>query len=267
MKTIDIDRAITALLMLCTVVMLGVFFTSSKAWGGGNNNSGFGFGSTRVIVTPEEKKGALVSTVNNSDGVYLIQSRVVGPDGVSGEPESKPSEAPLPFMVTPPLQRSEPHSVQSFRVLTVPGKPLPKDRESLFFLMAKAIPTTPEAQDSNKEGKGVRVVIALQQFIKLFYRPEGLSSDAINRGLVAPKLTLSLSGNQLKVTNPTPYHVTFKKLSVNGKALEPQALRAMVPPNGSQAYALPAGVTSGKAEWQIIDEYGLDTPMVQGVVH
>lgn len=263
MKIIDIDRAITALLMLCTVVMLGVFFTSSKAWGGGNNNSGFGFGSTRVIVTPEEKKGALVSTVNNSDAVYLIQSRVVRADGLSGEPQSKPSEEPLPFVVTPPLQRSEPHSVQSFRVLTVPGKPLPKDRESLFFLMAKAIPTTPEAQD----GKGVRVVIALQQFIKLFYRPEGLSVDAINRGLVAPKLTLSRSGNQLKVTNPTPYHVTFKKLSVNGKALEPQALRAMVPPNGSQAYALPEGVTNGKAEWQIIDEYGLDTPVVQAVVH
>ncbi|MNL78859.1 putative fimbrial chaperone YcbF precursor [compost metagenome] len=59
------------------------------------------------------------------------------------------------------------------------------------------------------------------------------------------------------MSNPTPYHVTFGRLTVNGKAVDPEQLRRMVPPKGSQDYPLPAGVRGGSVVWQLIDEFGL----------
>lgn len=224
---------------------------------------GFGLNTSRVVVMGDAKGGTVVTALNNSDNVYLVQSRVFQPDGLGGYPLYKGGATP-PFMVTPPLGRMGPNSRLPLRILTTPGNGLPKDRESLFFLLAKAIPAV-DAEDEKGKEKGPakavsekpRVVVALEQYVKLFYRPVGLKPHAIFDGEVAQTLHFARKGDQLQVTNPTPYHITFGVLTVNGKPVPAAAMRRMVPPKGQQGYPLPPGVTGGTVAWQIIDEFGL----------
>ncbi|HFD2064148.1 TPA: molecular chaperone [Serratia marcescens] len=228
---------------------------------------GFGLNASRVVVMGDANKGTMVTALNNSTNVYLVQSSIWPAKGVTGYPvdaASPTAAGGVPFIVTPPLKRMEANSQLPLRILTTPNNTLPRDRESLFFLAAKAIPSVPPA-DANGEQKP-RVVMALQQFVKLFYRPASLKPHAIFDGDVAPQLRMSLAGGRLHVTNPTPYHITFGVLTVNGRKVDPEALRVMVPPMGSQDYPLPSGVTRGEVVWQVIDEFGLVTAVQKRTV-
>ena len=231
---------------------------------------GFGLNASRVVVSGEATGGTLVTALNNSDSVYLVQSRVWPADGLTGYPltgdtRSGAGTTPPPFLVTPPLRRMGPQSRLPLRILPTAGvKALPADRESLFFLSVKAIPSVPS---SGAPGKGAghatapRVILALQQFVKLYYRPAGLKPRAIFDGDVAPKLTMRLDGGKLQVTNPTPYHIAFGHLTVNGRPVAQKALRVLTPPDGTQDYPLPAGAghAGETVAWQVIDEFGLVT--------
>ncbi|MEH4266360.1 molecular chaperone [Klebsiella aerogenes] len=215
---------------------------------------GFGLNASRVVVMGDARGGTLVTALNNSTNVYLVQSRVLPADGLSGYPQYQ-AKSKVPFLVTPPLSRMEANSQLPLRILNMPGNGLPQDRESLFFLLSRAIPSvTPR---DSKAGGGPQVVMALEQYVKLFYRPAGLSPTAIFDDAVAPALRFARVNGRLQVTNPTPYHITFGLLTVNGKSVDAAALRRMVPPMGQQDYPLPAGVTGGPVAWQIIDEFGL----------
>lgn len=215
---------------------------------------GFGLNTSRVVVMGNARGGTLVTALNNSTTVYLVQSRVLPADGLSGYPLYQ-AKTKVPFLVTPPLSRMEANSQLPLRILNTPDNGLPQDRESLFFLQARAIPSvTPR---DSKAGGGPQVVMALEQYVKLFYRPAGLSPTAIFDDEVAPELRFARVNNRLQVTNPTPYHITFGLLTVNGKSVDAAALRRMVPPKGQQDYPLPAGVAGGQVAWQIIDEFGL----------
>lgn len=237
--------------------LLAVFYLCSGE-ASATQNDGFGFALSRVVVMQDSRGGASATVLNNSANVYLVQGRVVPADGLKGFPveEKAAVGVKVPFVVTPPLQRVEGKSQLPLRILPVPDSTLPADRESLFFLSAKAIPLISGPAPADK---GVRVVMALQQHIKLFWRPKGLTETAIFDGKVASRLVMSRAGSQLRVTNPTPYYITFSLLRVGGKDLDGTALRVMVPPKGTQDYALPAGASGGRVEWQVIDEYGLMT--------
>lgn len=228
---------------------------------------GFGLNASRLVVMGDAKGGALITALNNSDNVYLVQSRVYPAQGLTGYPSDKGGGTP--FLVTPPLKRMGPQSRLPLRILVTPQSTLPQDRESLFFLSAKAIPSVSppdahaekNANDAGGAPASPRVVMALQQFIKLYYRPAGLKPHAIFDGDVAQHLTMRLSGKQLHVDNPTPYYITFGLLKVNGKTIDQKALRVLTPPMGGQDYPLPASVTHGTVEWQVIDEFGLVTKL------
>ncbi|MCT4737215.1 fimbrial biogenesis chaperone [Raoultella ornithinolytica] len=244
-------RGYLSLWLVCTVLALVMGYTScARAVG----YPGFGLNTSRVVVMGDARGGTLVKALNNSTTVYLVQSRVVPPDGLSGFPQYQ-AKTKVPFIVTPPLSRMEANSQLPLRILNLPDNGLPQDRESLFFLQAKAIPSV--APQEGKVASGPRVVMAVEQYVKLFYRPAGLNPHAIFDDEVAPKLHFSKANNQLRVSNPTPYHITFGLLTVNDKSVDASALRRMVPPKGLQDYPLPAGVTGGTVAWQIIDEFGL----------
>lgn len=228
---------------------------------------GFGLNTTRVVMMANDRSSGGVTALNNTDRVYLVQARVYPADGNTGWPLTKGPGAgadgvKVPFMVTPPLQRVDAHGSLPLRLLVVPDNHLPQDRESLFFLSAKAIPSQSAPQGDAADvapAKGPQISLALQQFVKLFYRPAGLEPQAIYHGAVASKLGVSRAGDRLRVTNPTPYFITFMQLKVGDKPVDANALRAMVPPKGAQTYPLPAGVTGGEVAWQIVDEFGLAT--------
>ena len=218
---------------------------------------GFGFDRTRVVVMAGSRGGTLITAINGTNTLYLLQSRVEPADGATGLPlEGKEARDGLPFLVTPPLERVLPQTRLPLRILEKPGHALASDREALFFISVKAIPAGAAPEGG---GEGMRLMLALQQTVKLFWRPKGLTEDAIYKGEVSPQLKMRVSGTTLQVTNPTPYFITFRELTVGGKSLDTYTLRAMVPPKGTQTYALPAGAAGTSVTWTITDEYGNPT--------
>lgn len=241
----------TIFIQICVLLICGMALSADA-----QGLKGFGFNRSRIVVMGNVKGGAEVSVINNSDNVYLLQSRTFIADGVSGFPLIQSTERP-PFIVTPPLSRMDKNSRQSLRILVTPNNNMPSDRESLFYLMAKAIPSNPEKPDSDKDGvRKPQLLLALEQYVKLYYRPASLNAHAILDGEVSEKLKFSLKNGRLHVSNPTPYYITFGLLKVNGKSVESSEMRKMISPKGQQDYLLPAGISGVNVEWQIINEFG-----------
>ncbi|MFC0228353.1 fimbrial biogenesis chaperone [Serratia aquatilis] len=217
--------------------------------------AGIAFYVLRVIYPESAKQGASLTTYNKSHAPYLIQSRIRPVDPASGNVEMDETGQPLmPLIVTPPLARLEPQGELTLRIRRN-GEPLPKDRESVFFISMKAIPARNEHDDARS-----KVVMAVVSSLKVFYRPKGLSRRAVAD--VAGQLRFRREGNRLIADNPTPYWLTFSRLKVGATAVDKAQLRLMVPPKGQRQYVLPAGA-SGPVVWQLIDEDGWDTPEQQ----
>lgn len=72
----------------------------------------------------------------------------------------------------------------------------------------KAIPPTDE-----KNTQKNTLQLALQNKIKLFYRPENLP---VQPGKARNMLRFKYEGKQLKVINPSPYYLTLTGIKVQG---------------------------------------------------
>jgi chaperone protein EcpD len=171
-------------------------------------------GGTRVIF-PASQGEATVRLSNDGSRPALVEAWID-----TGELDSTPDSVATPFLITPPLFRMEPHKDQSLRIIFTQGsKPLPSDRESLFWLNVLEVPPKPAGKlaDSNT------LQFAVRSRIKLFYRPADLPGDSI-KAPQALTWTAVADGRQVDLVahNPTPYYITISKLSldVGGKVLE-----------------------------------------------
>jgi len=127
-------------------------------------------------------------------------------------------EHDLPFLVTPAATRMEPGNGQSIRILRTGGG-LPQDRESMLFFNTLEVPPTPTELIAAGD--------AFLQFAqrgrwKFFYRPSGLAYSA-RQALTHLRFSLDDAPRsdgrvQLRIHNPTPYHITFANLAVRGDA-------------------------------------------------
>ncbi|MEN3761834.1 molecular chaperone [Aeromonas veronii] len=166
-------------------------------------NASIQLSSTRIIFDRNEREVSV--TVHNKGDTRLIQSWL---------DKDRPEQLEPPFAVTPPLAKLNKEGQQLLRVHYA-GKGLPEDRESMYWLAVQEIPQ--KAQEANV------VQLAVQQRIKVFYRPVGLPGKASE----APQaLTLVLAGGQLTLSNPTPYFINLASVKVGsedlgGKAIAP----------------------------------------------
>ncbi|MDY0972303.1 fimbrial biogenesis chaperone [Siccibacter turicensis] len=196
-------------------------------------NAGVVIGGTRVIYDGNKKEASL--SVNNPDSVpYLIQSWIETPDGGAEK---------APFIITPPLYRLDNHQQNVMRIVRAGN--LADDKESMYWLNIKAIPSAPHNENANT------LQVAVKTRIKLIYRPAALKGG--NPEDQAQRLTWSHSGNSVRVTNPTAFYMNFNSISVNGKALDDVTY---VAPGASASFALPAGVSGGNLTFKIINDYG-----------
>ncbi|HCM9274179.1 TPA: molecular chaperone [Enterobacter kobei] len=194
-------------------------------------NAGVVIGGTRVIYDGNKKEATL--SINNPDNTpYLIQSWI---ETLNGGAEK------APFVITPPLYRLD-HGQQNVERIIMAGA-LPQDKESLYWLNIKSIPSAPRKDNT--------LQIAIKTRIKLIYRPAALKGTAPEE--VADKLTWSVAGNQLQVTNPTNYVMNFNEVTVNGKKLDDVTF---VMPGSSARFNLPQGVHGGAMTFTIINDYG-----------
>jgi P pilus assembly chaperone PapD len=210
-----------------TTLLVTLLATASVA------QAGVVIGGTRLIYDGGKKESSL--SVNNPDKVpYLIQSWVEAT--TSGAEKA-------PFMVTPPLFRLDGGQENVLRVVRAGGN-LPSDKESLYWMNIKSIPSVSKDADQNT------LQIAVKTRIKLIYRPQGLKGTPEEQ---TENLTWHRSGNTLQVSNPTPFYMNFQQVKVGGQDVKDVTY---VAPMSKASFALPAGASGGSVSWKVISDYG-----------
>lgn len=194
-------------------------------------SAGVIIGGTRVIFEGTKKEAVI--NINNPDiASYLIQSWVDEQEGSSGKTH---------FIITPPLYRLDAGQKNVERIVMTGS--LPQGQESLFWLNIKAIPAASKQMNT--------LQIAVKTRIKLIYRPEGLVASTPEEQ--ADKLTWQRTGNDIQVTNPTPYVINFNEIAVSGKMLDDVTY---VLPRSSARFALPKGNDGNTLTFKVINDYG-----------
>lgn len=207
--------------------------------------AGVVIGGTRVIYDGA-KKEASINISNPDQNIYLIQS------WVDGGTASRASTEKAPFVVTPPLFRLNSNQQNILRIVRAGGS-LPENKESMFWLNIKSIPSADKTQANTLQ-------IAVKTRIKLIFRPAGVK-NALEES--AKTLTWKRTGNQLKVTNPSPNYINFFNVKVNGIEVKNAN---MVAPQSEASFDLPVNATSGSLSWQFINDYGgTSKPLTAGI--
>ncbi|MCL0001523.1 molecular chaperone, partial [Providencia rettgeri] len=155
-------------------------------------------------------KNAKLSINNQSDRVYLINSRIY--DNNSLEKNNITDS----FLITPPLFRLENNTQNTLMITPNNLSTLPLDRESVFYLSILAIPSTKKSDEQQETLLSSKVSVGIRMWIKLFYRPDNLNSSLSNE---FGNLLFSNENNRLVIKNPTPYYITIAKLDINEKPI------------------------------------------------
>ena len=188
---------------------------------------------TRVIYDGNKREASILVTNNDENRPYLIQSFI------STDADGKKA----PFIVTPPLFRLDAGRENILRIMRTGGD-LPLDKESVFYLNVKAIPS---AQDNMRNV----LFITVKTRIKLFYRPKDIQGDAEESYKL---LTFRRVGKQLEVKNPTNYYVTINQLKMGNQIVNLNDAE-MIAPQGISYFHIPAK-SSDLISWNSINSYG-----------
>lgn len=211
-------------------------------------NNGIVFDGTRIIYPESEKNGVTFNITNNTERTYLLQSRVTSwyEDKNENGIIYDDNISNIPFIVVPPLSRFEPMEKITLHIRMI-NDILPKDRESVFSLSIKSIPN-----QERKVNEKRKLTLALQNNIKLFYRPNDLIK--MNSASRLKSLKFEVTKNELVVKNPTPYYITLSELKVGDVNLL-NAGERMIAPFDEKSYSFKL-VPNIVVKWKIIDDDG-----------
>jgi chaperone protein EcpD len=172
----------------------------------GAANASVVIAGTRVVFPAAN--GEVTVRLNNNGGQPALVEAWID----SGNPNSTPDTSNVPFLTTPPLVRMNAGKGQSLRIVYT-GQPLPNDRESLFWLNVLEIPPKPTAKPGEEQNT---LQFAVRSRLKLFFRPANLAGEPnIAAQQITWKVVADGTGYALEAYNPTPYYITFSKLSLS----------------------------------------------------
>ena len=195
-------------------------------------HAGLEVGGTRLIYDGGKREASL--SISNPDKVpYLVQSWVEATNNNADK---------APFIITPPLFRFDGSQQNVLRVVHSGGD-LPSDKESLYWMNIKSIPSASSAHQNTLQ-------IAVKTRIKLIYRPQGLKGIPEEH---TQKLSWHRESNRLQVTNPTPFYMNFQEVKVGDVEIRDVTY---VAPMATESFALPPGATGASVSWKIISDYG-----------
>ncbi len=180
--------------------------------------AGVSLNKTRLII-PEISRESGVRVLNEGKSPVLIQSWID-----AGDSNLRPEEIVAPLIITTPMFRLEAGAAQLMRILLI-AKPaqLPTDQESVFWLNVQEIPQqlALEPQDNNEQ----YIQIAFRTRIKIFYRPQKISTDP---NLLHQQLRFTLVEQDgktfLQAQNPTPIHITLQQVLLGTNREDPAAV-------------------------------------------
>jgi chaperone protein EcpD len=217
----------------------------------GTANASVVIAGTRVVF-PAANGEVTVRLSNEGSQPALIEAWID-----DGDPHSTPDSAKVPFLITPPLVRMNAGRGQSLRIVYT-GQPLPTDRESLFWLNVLEIPPKPTARPGEERNT---LQFAVRSRLKLFFRPPNLAGDALTAAKqVSWSVVADGSGYALVARNPTPYHITFSKLSLSVDNVAYPSDSSMVAPLSSLRLPIKnlghAPATGSVVDYTIVNDFG-----------
>ncbi|MEX9821639.1 fimbrial biogenesis chaperone [Providencia vermicola] len=136
---------------------------------------------TRIIYNESrDNVGAniTIKSEDNSNTPYLIRTQIYR--DVQGQ------VAQDKFVTTPSMFRLEPNNLNQVKILRIKND-LPKDRESIFYFRAIALPATDKLDDKANPNLAGTLQIATGNTIKLFYRPVKFSISQKEAADSSPK--------------------------------------------------------------------------------
>lgn len=203
--------------------------------------SGVGINATRIVFIAGIQSASVIIRNSNPDESYLIQSYLT---------DNKEKNNAIAFDVLPPIFRLPPDSRNEVRIVEKTNS-LPKNRESVFYFHSRAIPANAKKTDV-KENNGL-IKIALENVIKVFYRPKNLPSSPQQ---AQDSLRFEPVSGGLKVNNASPYYVSLAGLTVDKHSipLSIESNNAMIAPFSELFYATP--VNKGNVSWTTINDLG-----------
>lgn len=213
---------------------------------------------TRVIY-PSDVKSKTIQ-LNNTDSFFNVVQMWVDVNN----PNSTPDDADAPFIINPPIFRVEANSGQNVRLIYTGGKPLPADRESVFYLnMLQVPPTTSESMSKN------RLRLLFRHRMKIFYRPATIP----NAGKTVSEMqTFTLSPKDKKwlltINNLSSYFATYSDIviTINGKKISKFDDLPMVAPKSSETIVISNNVSNlpttadVNIEYILVGDQGGDIP-------
>ncbi|RDS84385.1 phytochrome sensor protein [Dyella psychrodurans] len=216
--------------------------------------------TTRVIYPAQEREITVKLTNQDEKSPLLVHAWID-----DGNEKSTPDQLHVPFLLTPPVFRIDPGKGQALRVtyLKDNDKPLPTDKESVFWLNVLEIPPKPKAVNGQQPNT---LQLAFRTRIKLFFRPKGLKGNAADApGQLRWKLVTDGAEPALVAENPSVYHVSFESVSLvaDGKDIKSDTPQ-MIAPGGTQRYPLkdfhPANGAKLEVHFSSISDYGQFVP-------
>ncbi|MBJ8896355.1 fimbria/pilus periplasmic chaperone [Citrobacter braakii] len=198
---------------------------------------GIGLNSSRIVIASGEKQTMLGVRNTSPKQHFLVQSFI----------EDFSRNKVNDFIITPPLFVMNPQDENSLRIIYT-GKKLPDDRETLYWINVKAIPSS----ESEKQGNSLK--IAIQNRIRLLVRPHDLSvkfSDAPGM------LQFRRDNADLIINNPTPYYLSLVNVQVGTAKLPSNTIE----PFKETYLPLPVGA-KGAVSFQTVNDYGSYTPVI-----
>ncbi|EPY4876960.1 fimbrial biogenesis chaperone [Klebsiella quasipneumoniae] len=157
--------------------------------------AGITINASRVIYSGKDKVASL-NINNRSSTPYKVQIWL--------DAGLNRSRVGLPMVATPPLVYLSPQQTAQLRFIYLGGG-LPADRESLYWVN---IQENPPPSDGNHT-----LQFIVRTRLKLFYRPPAIATTLARE---VRKLQWQQSGNNLRLTNSGPLHITL----VNGALID-----------------------------------------------
>ncbi|WP_145557720.1 fimbrial biogenesis chaperone [Yersinia aldovae] len=103
------------------------------------------------------------------------------------------------------------------------------------------------------------LLLTIKQRISQFYRAVELPNALAN---AYKTLTFSRHGNQLQVSNPSAYRISFHSLKIGGNEIKSVS---MIAAKSTLTLPLPAG-NSDSVSWQAISDFGGISPVATAII-
>lgn len=240
-----LPRVVCRWAFVCLAVLL-----SSPTWADVVINT------TRAIYPAQEHEITLSLSNDEKTQPRLVQAWID-----DGHVDTPPDQIHVPFQLTPPMFRLDAGKSQMLRIAYTheesAANPLPKDKESLFWLNVLSVPPAP----ANAKNQNL-LKFAIRTRIKFFVRPKGLAGDPeLAPAQLQWKLVSHGAEQMLEAYNASAYHISFASIAmvVDGREVRSEA-PPMLAPGATGKYVLkdltqpPSGAAT--IRFATVNDYG-----------